>query len=199
MIGRKAGVSSVRGSGGPPRDRGVSDSGSRAHFSAWEQDLDELIAAGPMVTTRSRGKIPNTSGNTILTPVFGRSFLGALPALRADRVRVDPERLRDARPELVGLDQHRDRDEMSSPRCGRRDSAARRRALCRRAVQVDQPQFVRGRGASNASSSPTRWIACRAPDPLRRVTTSRSRTSGRPRRIRCCRASPRDRAPAVSR
>ena len=67
-----------------------------------------LITAGPMVTTQIAGKMQNTSGKTILTPV-----LAAASSARWRRlVRTVSECTRSdcatLGAELVGLHQHRD-------------------------------------------------------------------------------------------
>ena len=94
------------------------------------------IAAGPMVTIQIAGKMQKTSGNTILTPVFAAASSARWRRLVRERLGVDPQRLRHAGAELVGLNQHRhERAQVVDARCGRRGCAAPRRAACRRAAR----------------------------------------------------------------
>ena len=63
--------------------------------------------AGPSMTTKSAGNRQNTNGNTSLTPTF--AALSSAACRRFVRISLGhgPQRLRDARPEPVGLNQHR--------------------------------------------------------------------------------------------
>jgi hypothetical protein len=63
------------------------------------------MTAGPSVTTREDA---DHQREHHLGARLGRRFFGALAALGAQRLGVDAQRLRHARSELVGLDQHRD-------------------------------------------------------------------------------------------
>ena len=102
-----------------------------------------LIAAGPIVTTQIAGKMQNTSGNTILTPVFAAASSARWRRLVRTRVGVHAQRLRDARAELVGLHQHRDerRHVVDAGAVGeivqRLDAP-----LAGAQLEVDQPQLV---------------------------------------------------------
>ena len=72
-----------------------------------------------------------------------RRFLGALAALGPQRLRVDPQRLRDAGAELVGLDQHRD-ERAEVVDAGAVGEIAQRLGarLAGAQLEVDQPQLV---------------------------------------------------------
>ena len=71
------------------------------------KNLTNLMTAGPIVTTNIAGNRQNTSGKTILTPIFCALLLGSLAALRPAHLRLRAKGLRDARPEPVRLNQHR--------------------------------------------------------------------------------------------
>ena len=102
-----------------------------------------LMAAGPIVTTQIAGKMQNTSGNTIFTPVFAAASSARCRRFVRTRLGVHAQRLRDARAELVGLHQHRDeRDDVVH--AGALGEVVQRfdARLAGAQLEVDQPQLV---------------------------------------------------------
>ena len=102
-----------------------------------------LIAAGPIVTTQIAGKMQNDEREDHLDAGLRRRFFGALAALGPQRLGVHAQRLRDARAELVGLNQHRD-ERAEVVDAGAIGEVAQRlgAGLAGAQLEVDEPQLV---------------------------------------------------------
>src|SRR6185436_2143960 len=134
------------------------DGGGRRHlFTIGNRTCTNLIAAGPIVTTQIAGKMQNTSGKTILTPVFAAaSSARCLRLVRSvsDWTRSDCATLV---PNLSVWTSIATSDEMSSTpvRVARLRSASVRALPARSSRLIIRSSPARS-GWAKASSSPTR-------------------------------------------
>src|SRR5262245_57703919 len=130
----------------------------RAHFDAiGTRTWTNLMAAGPMVTTQIAGKMQNTSGNTIFTPV-----LAAASSARWRRlVRSVSEWTRSERATLVPnlsvwISIAASDDRSSTPVRSARLRSASERPLPARSSRLISRSSAESSGCANDSSSPTR-------------------------------------------
>ena len=142
------------------------------------------MAAGPRVTRKSEGKIKNTSGKDELDSGLRRLLLYFLTTLSSQGVGMNSQGFRDTRAKLLRLNQYGDQIAHAvhvgalrkiPPGIG----AGAPRAL----LQHDDSQFI-----ADFRLSPVQFFAVRAVAwsrlwPASMQMTSRSSTSGKPRRI----------------
>ena len=131
------------------------------------------------------GKMKITSGKISLTAVFAAFFFGNLAAAGAHRIALDTESLRNARPELVGLDQDRGQcPQVIDPGTHAElveHFVARAGPIWSCMLQSCNSSQIFG--ATSLSSSLTLRMPWSRPSPASTQTTSKSSASGSVRKI----------------